>query len=112
MSIETRNLEVVVEALRLFAHILRSIIEIEEERKARFDEIIGELSKPETLLQLFEKLPLELRGEFMTALLRLAILAPRTQNFLALPTEEKKKVLLELESIVDSLEKVTSRLRG
>ena len=62
--------------LKLFAHILESIIKVEEDRGARFDEILGELLKPETLLQLFEKLSLELRGELMTALLRLATLAP------------------------------------
>jgi len=40
IGIETGSLEVVVEDLRLFAHILESIIKIEEERKARFDEIL------------------------------------------------------------------------
>jgi len=112
MSVEARGLEDVIEALKLFAHILENIIRIEEDQKARFDEMLREILKPETLLQLSEKLPLELRRELMTALLKLATLAPRTQNFLALPTEEKKKILSELESIINSLEKVVSHLRG
>ena len=70
-----------------------------------------ELLKPETLLKLSEKLSPELRGELMMTLLRLATLASQVRNSLALPIY-KKKVLSELRSIIDSLEKITSRLSG
>ena len=111
MSIESRPLEVIVNALKLFAQILESIIDIEEARGTRFDEALRELLKPETLLKLSEKLPPELRGELMTALLRLAALASRVQNPLALPTHEKRKVLSELRSIIDSFREGSIKAR-
>jgi len=114
MSVESRrlDLEVIVKVLKPFAQILESIINIEETWGTGFDKVLVELLKPETLLKLSEKLSPELRGELMMALLRLATLASQARNPLALPTYEKKKVLSELRSIIDSLEKIASRLSG
>jgi hypothetical protein len=104
-------LSAVVNILKLYADILNTIASIEEASGKRADELLKELLNPQNLAKLGQKLPSDMFGEFMSALLRLATLTS-VQNPLALPSNEKRKLASELSEVVKSLEKVVEKLKA
>jgi hypothetical protein len=104
-------LSAVVNISKLYADILNTIASIEEASGKRADELLKELLNPQNLAKLGQKLPSDMFGEFMSALLRLATLTS-VQNPLALPSNEKRKLASELSEVVKSLEKVVEKLKA
>jgi len=108
---EVLMLSTVVNVLKLYADILNAIASVEEASGKKADELLRELLSPQNLAKLSQKLPPDMFGEFMSALLRLTTLAS-VQNPLALPSNEKRKLASELSEVVKSIEKVAEKLKA
>jgi hypothetical protein len=98
-------LSAVVNMLKLYADILNAIASIDEASGKRADELLKELLNPQNLAKLGQKLPSDMFGEFMSALLRLATLTS-VQNPLALPSNEKRKLASELSELLNPLKRL------
>jgi len=108
---EVLMLSTVVNVLKLYADMLNAIASVEEASGKKADELLRELLSPQSLAKLGQKLPPDMFGEFMSALLRLTTLAS-VQNPLALPSNEKRKLASELSEVVKSIEKVAEKLKA
>jgi hypothetical protein len=105
-------LSTVANMLRLYADMLNVIAGIEEASGRKADELLKELLSPQSLAKLSQKLPSDVFGEFMSALLRLATALASVQNPLALPSNEKRRLAFELSEIAKSIENVVERLKA
>jgi hypothetical protein len=108
---EDKTLEVVADMLEAYARMLMVIAEIEEVTGKRFEEFLKELFKPEKLSELYKRVPADVYGEFMAALMRLVSIASTIQNPLALSINEKKRVSKEIMEIAEAIRKMTEKLK-
>jgi hypothetical protein len=108
---EDKILEVVVNMLEAYARMLMIIAEIEEITGKRFEEVLNELFKPEKLSELYKKVPADVYGEFMAALMRLVSISSTIQNPLALSINEKRRVSKEIMEIAEAIRKTTEKLK-
>ena len=105
-------LSTVVNMLKLYAAMLNSIADIEEASGKKADELLKELLSPQNLAKLSQKLPPDVFGAFMSALLRLATTFASVQNPLALPSNEKRRLASELNEIAKSIENAVEKLKA
>jgi len=88
---EETTLKLIADSMRSYSQILKAVAEIEEASREPFDEVLKKLFSPEKLAEMRNRLPPDLYAEFAAPLFKLASVAPKLQNPLALTTEEKKK---------------------
>jgi hypothetical protein len=82
-------LDAVINMLKLYVDALNAIACVEEVSGRRTGELLRELLASQNFAKLSQKLSLDVFGEFMSALLRLATLAS-VQNPLTLSPSEKR----------------------
>jgi len=109
---EDKTLEVVVDMLETYARMLMIVAEIEEATGKRFTEFLKELFTPEKLSGLYRRVPADVFGEFMAALMRLVSIASAIQNPLALSVDEKRRVSKEIMEIAEAIRRVAEKLRA
>jgi hypothetical protein len=109
---EDKTLEVIVNMLEVYARMLMIIAEVEETTGKRFAEFLKELFTPEKLSELYKKMPADVYGEFMAALMRLVSIASTIQNPLALSIDEKKRVSKEIMEIAEAIRKVAEKFKA
>jgi hypothetical protein len=109
---EDKTLEVIVNMLEVYARMLMIIAEVEETTGKRFAEFLKELFVPEKLSELYKKMPADVYGEFMAALMRLVSIASTIQNPLALSIDEKKRVSKEIMEIAEAIRKVAEKFKA
>lgn len=98
--------------MKLYAQILNAIAEVEEVGGKRIDEQLRELLSLENLLKLSKRLPLDVYGELIASIFRLAVIASAIQNPLSFPASEKRRVAAEVTEITRSLEKIVEKLKA
>jgi hypothetical protein len=109
---EDKTLEVVADMLETYARMLMIVAEVEETTGKRFTEFLKELFTPEKLSELYRRVPAEVFGEFMAALMRLVSIASAIQNPLALSVDEKRRVSKEIMEIAEAIRRVAEKLRA
>ena len=109
---EDKTLEVIVSMLEVYARMLMIIAEVEETTGKRFAEFLKELFAPEKLSELYKKMPADVYGEFMAALMRLVSIASTIQNPLVLSIDEKKRVSKEIMEIAEAIRKVAEKFKA
>jgi len=100
-----------IEMVKVFSRILNEVAEFEEVEGRRLDEALNDLLNPEHLAEFSKHIPSDVFGEFMAAIMKLAVTMAKAQNFMQLPSDEKRKLASELERIAISLEEVTEKIR-
>jgi len=106
-----RGLTPMIEMVKVFSRILNEVAEFEEVEGRRLDEALNDLLNPEHLAEFSKHIPSDVFGEFMAAIMKLAVTMAKAQNFMQLPSDEKRKLASELERIAISLEEVTEKIR-
>jgi F0F1-type ATP synthase delta subunit len=96
--------------LKTYAQVLSAVAEIEEATGKKFDELLKEVFNPSKLAELHGKLPAEVYGELVAALLKLASISSNVPNPMLLPAEEKRKLSSQVLEIAESLEKAARKL--
>jgi hypothetical protein len=107
-----RGLTPMIEMVKVFSRILNEVAEFEEVEGRRLDEALNDLLNPKRLAEFSKQIPPDVFGELMAAIMKLAVTMAKTQNFMQLPLDEKRKLASELNEIAISLEKVVEKLRG
>jgi len=107
-EVEETTLKLIADSMRSYSQILRAVAEIEEASREPFDEVLKRLFSPEKLAEMRNRLPPDLYAEFAASLFRLASVAPKLQNPLALTTEEKKKLSSEMLEIAETVAKIVT----
>jgi hypothetical protein len=105
--VEETTLKLIADALRSYSQILETMAEIEETAKKTFDEVLKEVFNPDRLAEMRNRLPPDLYAEFAASLFKLASVAPKLQNPLALTTEEKKKISDDMLKIAETIAKIS-----
>ena len=103
---EETTLKLIADALRSYSQILETMAEIEETAKKTFD-VLKEVFNPDRLAEMRNRLPPDLYAEFAASLFKLASVAPKLQNPLALTTEEKKKISDDMLKIAETIAKIS-----
>ncbi|MDT7870179.1 MAG: hypothetical protein RQ839_08385 [Thermoproteus sp.] len=104
--VEETTLKLIADALRSYSQILETMAEIEETAKKTFD-VLKEVFNPDRLAEMRNRLPPDLYAEFAASLFKLASVAPKLQNPLALTTEEKKKISDDMLKIAETITKIS-----
>jgi len=107
-EVEETALKLIAEMMRSFSQILKAVTEIEEAGGQPFDEVLKRLFSPEKLAEMRNRAPPDLYAEFAASLFKLASVAPKLQNPLALTTEEKKKLSSEMLEIAETVAKIVT----
>ena len=104
--VEETTLKLIADALKSYSQILETMAEIEETAKKTFD-VLKEVFNPDRLAEMRNRLPPDLYAEFAASLFKLASVAPKLQNPLALTTEEKKKISDDMLKIAETIAKIS-----
>ena len=105
---EETALKLIADSMRSYSQILKAVAEIEEASREPFDEVLKRLFSTEKLAEMRNRLPPDLYAEFAASLFKLASVAPKLQNPLALTTEEKKKLSNEILEIAETVAKTVT----